>query len=221
MNTVTIRQILVVVTIFPTLLLSGCLAKDKPDAGFVGNRPPVQNSPPTISGNPQTAVMMGNSYSFTPTASDPDGDTLTFSIQNQPSWSSFNTATGNLSGQPSLADVGVFTQIVISVSDGIETASIPGYSITVSQAQLGSMTLSWTPPTANTDGTALTNLAGYRLYYGLVEGSYPNMIDINTAGISTFVVENLVPDTYYVVATSINTMGVESSYSNVALKIVQ
>ena len=221
MNTVTIRQVLVVVTIFPSLLLTGCLAKDKPDAGFVGTEPPAQNSPPTISGSPQAAVMMGVNYSFTPTASDPDGDTLTFSIQNQPSWSSFNTATGELAGQPSLADVGVFTQIVISVSDGIETASIPGYSITVSQAQLGSMTLSWTPPTTNTDGTALTNLAGYRIYYGSSEGTYPSMIDINTAGLSTIVVENLIPDTYYVVATSINAMGIESSYSNVAIKIVQ
>ena len=220
MNTVTIRQILVVVTIFPTLLLTGCLAKDKPDAGFVGNGPPEQNSPPTISGNPQTAVMMGNSYSFRPTASDPDGDSLTFSVQNLPLWMSFDTSTGEIWGNPTLGDVGIFDQIQITVSDGAASASLSAFAIEVSQAALGSMTLSWTPPTENTDGTALTNLAGYRIYYGLSEGNYPNRVVIDTVGLSSYVVENLIPDTYYVVATSVNSMGVESAYSNVAIRTV-
>ena len=46
--------------------------------------------------------------------------------------------------------------------------SLPAFSITVTQVGLGSMSLSWTPPTQNTDGSALTDLAGYKLYYGTV-----------------------------------------------------
>lgn len=201
--------------------LAGCLTKEGSDPGATGGGNQTQNNPPTISGIPQTAIMMGNTYSFKPTASDPDGDSLTFSVRNRPLWASFDSSTGQLSGQPSLSDVGVFQRIEISVSDGMATTSLPEYSITVSQVQLGSMTLSWTPPTQNTDGTVLTDLAGYRIYYGPSEGNYPNRVIIDTAGLASYVVENLVPDTYYVVATSVNAMGVESTYSNVAIKTVQ
>jgi hypothetical protein len=44
------------------------------------------NSEPTISGAPPNAVKTGDDYSFTPTASDADGDALTFSIDNKPNW---------------------------------------------------------------------------------------------------------------------------------------
>jgi hypothetical protein len=206
---------------FATATLTGCLAKDGSETGFTGGGQDTLNSPPVISGNPQTAIMMGDSYSFTPTASDPDGDSLTFSVQNLPDWVSFDSPTGRIAGQPSLVDVGVFERIVISVSDGIASASLGEFSITVSQGALGSMTLSWTPPTQNTDGTALTDLAGYRIYYGISQGNYPNRVVIDTAGITSYIVDNLVPNTYYVVATSINSFGIESAYSNVAVNTVQ
>ena len=82
------------------------------------------------------------------------------------------------------------------------------------------MTLSWTPPTENSDGTALTNLAGYNIYYGTQQANYPNWIRIDNPSISTYLVENLVPDTYYLVVTSFNSMGIESTYSGVAVKTV-
>lgn len=203
------------------IALTGCLSDEESDTSSQAIEPPTLNSPPTISGSPQAAVTIGSSYSFTPTASDPDGDTLTFSVQNLPTWASFDSSTGRISGQPSLGDVGVFVNIVISVSDGMDSASLSDFEVTVSQVALGSMTLSWTPPTENTDGSALTDLSGYCIYYGISEGNYPNRVEIDTAGISSFVVENLVPDTYYVVATSVNSAGVESSYSNVAIKTVE
>lgn len=215
-------QSVTLATIISGSLLGGCLSKDDADvAESVRSDTSAQNNPPTISGNPRAAATTDSSYSFTPTASDPDGDDLTFSVTNLPSWTRFDTSTGEVSGQPSLADVGVFPNIVISVSDGIYSASLPGYSITVSQTALGSLTLSWTPPTTNTDGTTLTDLSGYRIYYGNSQGNYPNQISIDTPGIASYVVENLVPDTYYFVATSLNSLGVESSYSNVAIKTVQ
>ncbi|MDV5172550.1 putative Ig domain-containing protein, partial [Photobacterium rosenbergii] len=64
------------------------------------------NDAPTISGTPATSVNQDASYSFTPVASDIDNDDLTFSIDNLPSWASFNTASGLLSGTPSNDDVG-------------------------------------------------------------------------------------------------------------------
>ena len=124
------------------------------------------NQPPVISGAPPVSVTVGQAYSFTPTASDPDGQTLTFTIANKPSWASFNASTGRLSGTPAAADAGAYAGIVISVSDGTDSASLPGFTLTVQQVQLGSATVSWIPPTENTDQTALTNLKGYRVKYG-------------------------------------------------------
>ena len=59
-------------------------------------------------------------------ANDADNDTLGFTIQNRPSWASFDTATGRLSGTPTSANVGAFNNIVISVSDGRASASLAG-----------------------------------------------------------------------------------------------
>ena len=43
---------------------------------------------------------------------------------------------------------------------------------------------------------------------------------IDTPGISSYVIENLLPDTYYIVATAFTTSGVESGFSNEAVKTV-
>jgi len=163
---------------------------------------------------------MGEAYSFTPGASDPEGDTLTFSVQNMPLWATFESATGKLSGIPTLGDVGTYNGVTISVTDGPNSASLAAYSITVSQVSLGSATLSWTPPTQNDDGSTLTDLAGYKIYYGTNQGNYSTTIQINNPGIATYVVENLTPTTYYFVATAFNSSGVESAFSGEAIKVV-
>ncbi len=178
------------------------------------------NSVPVISGNPATEVTAGSAYSFTPTASDADGDALTFSITNQPAWANFNTATGQLSGTPGDADVNVYNNIRITVSDGTDTSSLQ-FSITVNAIALGSVSLSWTPPTENEDGSNLSDLAGYKIYWGTIPGSYPNSVTINNASASTYIVDNLTAGTYEFVATSFNSAGVESAYSSPATKTVQ
>ena len=85
----------------------------------------------------------------------------------------------------------------------------------------GAATLSWTPPTENTDDTTLTNLAGYKIYYGLSPSSLTNSITINNAGISSYVIDNLSSSrTYYFSITAINSFNVESTYSNIASKYI-
>ena len=183
-------------------------------------RPNGINQRPTISGNPPPAASVGNTYSFVPNASDPDGDSLTFSVQNLPSWASFDTATGELSGVASNGAEGEYGGIRISVTDGQLSSSTPDFSIRVTQSALGSVTLTWTPPTQNSDGSPLADLTAYKVYYGTSQGNYPNEIRIDNPGISSYVVDNLVPDTYYFVSTTMNSLGVESDYSNVATKVV-
>jgi hypothetical protein len=181
----------------------------------------VPNNPPSISGSPTTSVTAGQAYAFQPTASDPDGQTLTFSIVNRPAWATFSTATGRLSGTPTAAQVGTYSGIVISVTDGTSTVSLPAFSITVATVQLGSATLSWTPPTLNEDGSPLTNLKGYRVYYGTSSTNLGTVLDIPTAGVATAVVENLSPATWYFALKAYNTSNVESSLSNIASKTIQ
>jgi hypothetical protein len=196
--------------------LGGCLTSEESNT----DGPQSGNNAPTISNSPDTAIMTGDTYSFRPSASDPDGDTLAFFVTNLPRWANFDSKTGTLSGQPVPGDEGIYTNIVISVSDGSTKVSLPAFSIEVTQTALGSMTLSWAPPTENEDGTALDNLAGYKLYYGTTSGQYTRQVRIDTPGLSSYVIENLLPDTYYVVATSFTTSGVESRYSNEAVKTV-
>ena len=178
------------------------------------------NSAPQITGTPAAQVTVGQSYSFTPNGSDPDGDSLTFSVQNLPSWAGFDSMTGTLSGTPQAGAEGIYSNISITVSDGALSASLPMFNITVDQVSLGSATLTWTPPTQNTDGSPLTDLDGYVVYYGLAAGSYSNQIVLNNPGLSTYVVDNLAPNTYYFSITAKNSIGIESNFSNVASKTI-
>jgi hypothetical protein len=179
------------------------------------------NRAPTISGSPPTSIVTGQAYSFTPNASDPDDDTLTFSITNRPAWASFDSNSGRLSGAPALGAVGSFTNIRITVSDGALQTSLAAFSIEVQSAANGSALLSWTAPTTRSDGSPLTDLAGYRLRYGSASGSYPNTITIASPGITSYLVENLAPGTYYFVLASYDSAGVESADSSPVSKTIQ
>jgi Bacterial Ig domain/Putative Ig domain len=179
------------------------------------------NRAPTISGAPASSIAVGAPYSFQPAASDADGDALTFSIANKPVWATFSASTGRLSGTPAASHVGTYANITISVSDGKASAALAPFAITVNQISTGSVTLSWTPPTQNTDGSALTNLAGYRLYYGASPSALTQMIQIDSAGFSTYVVEGLSPGTWYFAMRAYNAAGAESANTSVASKLVQ
>jgi hypothetical protein len=178
------------------------------------------NHAPTISGTPPKAVNAGTAYSFRPTAADADGDTLTFSIANRPAWATFNAATGQLSGTPSSASSGNYANVVISVSDGKAKAALAAFSITVADISNGAASLTWMPPTQNTDGSTLTNLAGYRIVYGVSAAQLTQTIQVTNAGMSSYVVENLAPGTYYFAVRAYTTSGAESEDSNVVARIV-
>ena len=141
-------------------------------------------------------------------------------MQNRPLWATFDTATGELSGSPSLGDIGTYNGITVSVSDGPNSASLAAFSVTVTQTAPGSVTVSWTPPTLNDDDSPLLDLAGFKIYYGTAQGNYPTFIQIDNPGIATYVVQNLTPNTYYFVSTAFNSIGAESVFSNEAVKVV-
>lgn len=178
------------------------------------------NSLPSISGAPATSATVGEAYSFIPNASDPDGQRLTFSIANRPSWAQFDSVTGRLSGTPGAANVGSTSGIVISVSDGgPDPVSLPAFSLTVvSPTPQGSATLSWSPPTSNVDGTAVTNLAGYRVKYGQLASNLSETVSVPHPDVTSVVIENLSAGTWYFAVSAYTTANIESDLSNLAQK---
>ncbi|MCU4675489.1 tandem-95 repeat protein [Catenovulum sp. 2E275] len=107
------------------------------------------NDAPKITGTPSTSVNQGATYNFVPTATDSDvGDSKIFSIENKPSWLTFNTTTGELSGTPSQSDIGTYSGIIVSVTDSENAkASLSAFNITVvnvNDAPVVSMAKSYT-----------------------------------------------------------------------------
>ncbi len=173
----------------------------------------------TITGTPASSVVAGSAYSFTPTAKDSAGKTLSFSVSNKPSWASFSIATGQLSGTPASAQTDA--SITISASDGTASAALAPFTINVSAAQTnGSATLAWTDPTLNTNGSALTNLAGIHIYYGTSQSAMTNVVTVASTTQTSYTVTGLGTGTWYFGATAYTTSGTESSISQIGSKTI-
>jgi hypothetical protein len=169
----------------------------------------------SISGAPNRQVVANQAYWFRPTTNNPNGGVLQFGIANQPGWSTFNAKTGEITGTPSSADVGLYRGVTVTVTGGTQMRAL-AFDVEVVQVGTSSVTLTWTPPTENEDGTPLTNLAGYRLRYGVQSGNYTSVVNLANPGLATYVLGGLANGTYYVVISAYSQSGVESSYSNEA-----
>jgi hypothetical protein len=177
----------------------------------------------TLSGTPAKSAVVGQAYSFQPTAKDSAGKALSFSVANKPTWATFSIASGTLSGTPSSAQTN--SNIVISASDGSTSASMPAYTITVtatppSGGSTGAATVSWTLPTLNTNGTALTNLAGVRIYYGTSSSNLTQQIQLAGTSTTTYTIDNLGSGTWYFGAAAYNTAGTQSAMSTIVSKAI-
>ncbi len=104
------------------------------------------NSPPIISPIANQYVNENSSYSYQVSASDPDGDALTYSISSNPSapWLSINPSTGEISGTAPSVNSDAVYNIVVSVSDGHHPLVAAGYALTVRNVAQPSV-----PDTAN------------------------------------------------------------------------
>jgi len=89
------------------------------------------NDVPTISGSPVLSVLEGQPYSFTPTLGDEDSTNLSVSATNLPGWLVLDSATGALTGTPQVGDAGSYSNIVLSITDGRDSATLAAFNITV------------------------------------------------------------------------------------------
>ncbi|MBL4711323.1 MAG: VCBS domain-containing protein [Gammaproteobacteria bacterium] len=112
----------------------------------------------------------------------------------------------------------------MSLIDGITVNSVDGTSHIVSITLFGvnesnttaNLTLSWTAPSEREDNSAiaLSEIAGYKIFYGATQGDYTNSVNINDNTATDYTFSNFSAGTYYFVITTIDTDGRESQYSS-------
>jgi hypothetical protein len=185
-----------------------------------GRRAEPSNSAPAISGVPDATTLQERAYDFLPTADDPDGDTLSFSVTNLPRWATFDTTSGRLFGTPGLGDIGLYSDIRIDVSDGQANTVLPVFAVEVMAYASGTTTLSWAAPTQNTDGSPLLDLAGYEIHWGSQSGGYSSSVELSNPGIATYMIENLTAGTHYFAIKAVTTQGMASAFSYEAVKTI-
>ena len=186
-------------------------------------------SAPTISGNPTLTVVAGTGYTLAVTASDADGDRLTFGATNLPAWLGLNTANGMVTGTPTLAQVGTYANISISVTDGTSTVALPAFTIVVTAPAgaspaptvgSGTATISWVKPTQNSDGTSLTDLAGFVVKYGNSPTSLTQRIAVNDPAMTRYTLQNLGAGTWYFTVVAETFSSNESDAAQVVSKTI-
>ena len=171
----------------------------------------------SIAVTPATAsIAQGTTKQFAASGTYSDGTTqvLTGTV----TWNSSNTGVAtvsNAAGSNGLATaVAAGTTTITATSGGVSATA----GLTVTAITTGSATLSWNAPTTNTDGTPLTDLAGYKVHMGTSSGNYTTVVDIGN--VMTYTVSNLAPGTYYFVVTAYDSSSNESSFSNEASKTI-
>ena len=98
--------------------------------------------------------------------------------------------------------------------------AVPGRGGTAATAS-GSAILTWQPPASNIDGSPLTDLAAFKVYWGTAHGTYSQSTHISNAAARTHTVTGLARGTWHFVVTALNSQGVESVYSSGWSKIIQ
>lgn len=107
--------------------------------------------------------------------------------------------------------------VLLASCDGYNSSSLvttPATSSALPTASTGNATLSWSAPSENTNGSALTDLGGFKIYYGTESTQLTNTVALTNPGLLTYVVTELpIGTTYYFAVVAVTTTGVESAPS--------
>lgn len=219
MITTKIKYLIISILNLALIACSGGQSSDEPISDI------LRNQAPTLTGSPPIFVSIGDTIDFTPTATDPDGDSLVFSIVNKPVWAEFSTSTGNLNGTPSNDNIGVVSNITITVSDGSLETSLSAFNITVSDQNraptISAQNLSTTidsnlvitlGPQQDEDGDSLTYSVNNTSNISAGPQSNQVVFTSNTQGVNSFsvsVTDNIHPPVS--ASISVNVLGPVSS----------
>lgn len=99
--------------------------------------------------------------------------------------------------------------------------SSASYTLTCSwSGGLGSAVVNWITPTTNTDGSPLTDLAAFVVFYGSSASALTQSKAIADPAAASTTIASLTPGNWFFAVRSVNAVGVESSNSNVAQKAI-
>jgi hypothetical protein len=179
----------------------------------------------TISGTPPATATVGKEYYFVPVVHNANQAQLQFNYIARPAWSSDYRGNGAIIGTPTAP--GVYPNIQIQAWDGVHFAVTAPFTITVlaagataPSAQKGEATLSWSKPADNTDGTPLTNLAGYVVRYGTNPAALSSQISVASANTTDVEINNLSPGNWYFEVASVNAANMQSQFSSAVSKTI-
>ena len=177
-----------------------------------------QSTGVALSGAPPTTATAGSNYLYQPSLTQGSGD-VTFSVSGMPKWATFDSSTGVLTGTPATSDEGKTGAITITATNGMSTASVGPFTIQVNAptaATAATVSLAWNAPTQNADGTPITGLAGFHIYYGTTAGALSTTVNVSSPSTTTYVLKGLTHGTYYFSVVAYNTSGQDSKSSNMA-----
>jgi hypothetical protein len=191
-------------------------------------QPAARQNPSGVSVNraPQLAALgsvstrTGTNYQLTPRASDPDGDALTFSAANLPSWAHIDAATGTISGTPGASDLGENEAVTITVADATHQTTSAPFSITVVGPSAAVAVVKWSRPNAHVDGSALDDLAGYRIVYGRNPDDLDHSIFIANPDQLSYDFNMLDKGAWYFAVIAISSSGLEGPATTPAMKVI-
>lgn len=206
------RQMLVLILALP---LAACLPGSEDEATLTGEQTALSltiTSPISMSqmDTTDTSVSLGG------TASAEAG---IFQV----SWANDRGGEGIATGTDSWQTASIGLQLgenTITVIAEDTAGATTSKSIVVNResGESGSASLSWEPPLSRVDGTPLVNLAGYKIVYGRMSGVYDYEIEIDSPGISAYVVDDLTSGEWYFALAAFDTDGLESDLSNEVLQ---
>ena len=179
---------------------------------------------------------VGSSFTFNVAATTTER-TLTYYVGG---WNSTGRVTVSLAGAPTytttFSSTTTFSRVItVRFRADAATTLRVNYTLTAGSGTIrmqaaalsqaapnGAATLTWQPPTLNTDGSTLTDLSAFKVYWSTTQGTYSatQSTQISSA-IRSHTVSGLARGTWYFVVTALNTQGLESPYSNAWTKTIQ
>ena len=103
----------------------------------------------------------------------------------------------------------------------LATAFVVGACAGADSSARGTATLKWSPVTKRTDGTVLTGLAGYRIYYGTSPGALNKTVVLADPKATTYVITHLSRGTWYFAVAAYTQGGAEGPRSSVGTKTIR
>ena len=115
---------------------------------------PVPNKAPEVTNTPPAYAVVGEEWVYVAQASDPEGDTVSFSLDSGPAGMTIDPKTGRYSWRPTAAQLGEH-EITFTVVDSYGAYSTYAWTITVQMANTAPTIIS-TPPTVGKVGQPWT-----------------------------------------------------------------